>query len=433
MLNKLIFNRGVDLPKNKYYTKDLRIEEIEPPKILYFPMSMHIGNPANVVVKIGDKVKMGSLLGEIDGNISASVHSSVSGKVIDIVEKDSFRGNTKTVVIENDFKDEQIHLDPLPKNIDIDAFKKRIQDAGITGKGGAGFPTHVKYNMEKHDAEYLLINGAECEPYSTTDHRVMIEYSEQLIEISKLISEIYHIDSVYFAVENHADDAKKALEKAMKSLKAENITVYELSNKYPAGHSDLQIEEVLGIEKKDHQRTGDIGVLQSNVSTLKAIYDAVIGNETFHKRVITVSGPVIKNPKNLLVPIGTSTKYIVDYCGGLKTEDVKMINGGPMMGRAFKNLDNPINKDTTSLLFLPTIKTSQESPCIRCAKCVNQCPMNLQPILISNAYRNREYGLGDELKADACINCGVCTYVCPAKIDLLKDIKAIRKEMKEAK
>lgn len=250
MLNKLIFNRGVDLPKNKYYTKDLQIEEIKTPEILYFPMSMHIGTPANVVVKIGDWVKMGSLLGEIDGNISASVHSSISGKVIDIIDRDSFRGNTKTVVIENDFKDEQVHLEPLPKKIDIDAFKKRIQDAGITGKGGAGFPTHVKYSMEKHEAEYLLINGAECEPYSTTNHRVMIEYADQLIKISKLISEIYHIDRVYFAIENHADDAKKSLEKAIKVSNVKNITVYELPNKYPAGHADLQIEEVLGIEKK---------------------------------------------------------------------------------------------------------------------------------------------------------------------------------------
>lgn len=432
-MDKLIFNRGVDLPKNKYYTKDSKIEEIKPPKVLYFPMSMHIGKPADVVVEVGDKVKMGSLLGKIDGNISASLHSSVSGTVIDILERDSFRGKSKTVVIENDFKDEQIHLDSLPEKLDIDSFKKRIKDAGITGKGGAGFPTHVKYNMKKHDAEYLLINGAECEPYSTTHHRVMVEYSDSLIEIAKLIGEIYHIDEIYFAVEDHDEDAKKSLENSIEKFNAKNIKVYSLSNKYPAGHADLQIEEVLGIEKKDHQRSGDIGVLQSNVSTLKAIFDAVLGNETFHKRVITVSGPVIKNPKNLMVPIGTTVEYIVEYCGGLKTNNVKMINGGPMMGRAFKNIENPVHKDTTSLLFLPSVKTSEESPCIRCAKCVNQCPMNLQPILISNAYRNRNFDLGHELKADACINCGVCTYVCPAKIDLLADIKNIRKEMENAK
>ena len=433
-MEKYIFNRGAKIPKNKFYTKDISIEKLPAPKNLYFPMSMHIGKPAEVVVEIGDEVEIGTLLGKIDGMISANVHSSVSGKVVDIIEKDTLRGDASVVVIENDFKYKHIKLDAMASDFGIDEFVERIESAGITGKGGAGFPTHVKYNMEKHDAKYLLINGAECEPYSTTDHRVMVEYADKLIKAAKIISDIYSINETYFAVENHANEAKESLEKAITNAGVENFYVYTLDSIYPAGHADLQIEEVLGIEKKDHQRAGDIGVLQSNVSTLQAIYDAVVENKTFYKRIITVSGTQINNPKNLEVPMGTEIQYIIDHCGGLKedAESIKMINGGPMMGKPFDDTSKPVNKETTSLLFLSKPTTEKESPCIRCARCVNQCPMNLQPILISNAYRNREYELGKELKSDACINCGICTYACPSKIDLLADIKALNEKLKEA-
>lgn len=354
---------------------------------------------------------------------------------MDIIEADSFRGKSKTVLVKNDFKDEQETLPSFSENISIDALVQRIADAGITGKGGAGFPTHVKYSLEKKDTEYLVINGAECEPYLTTDHRVMIEYADELIEIAEFIGDLYAVSEIIFALENHDETAKNSLNKSIKKSNYQNIKVHELPLKYPAGHSDLQIKEVLGIEKDYDQISGDVGVLQSNVSTLKAIYDAVMKNETFHKRIITVSGPLVKEQKNIMVPIGTTVQYIIDHCGGLKDakENIRMINGGPMMGRPFENTDIPINKETNGLLFLPLSDKPEESPCIRCAKCVNQCPVGLQPVLLHKANRQKQYELGNELKANSCISCGVCTYVCPAKIDLLGDIQEFREEMSKVK
>ncbi|MBP2027102.1 electron transport complex protein RnfC [Acetoanaerobium pronyense] len=423
--------KGAKIPNHKELTKDLKVEVLEPPKYLYYPMAMHIGKPSRPAVRVGDKVKIGTLLGEIEEGLSANIHSSVSGQVVSIGEDEAFRGKGKSIVVENDFMDEKKKLEPLSETITPEEFAKRLEEAGITGKGGAGFPAHIKYDMEKHETEYLVINGAECEPYSTTDHRAMVEYADEIIEITSLIMKIYHIDESYIAIEDNMKESKEALDKAIIKKDAKNIKVHELPAVYPQGHSALQIEQVLGIEIKEGERSGDVGVLQSNVSTIKAIYDAVFKDDPLYKRIITVTGPMIKNPKNLMVRIGTKVEDIVEKCGGFNEGERLNISGGPMMGKSFDDLSLPVDKDTTTLLFLKKHLIEEEKPCIRCAKCILHCPVSIQPIRISNAYREREYHLGKPLKSESCINCGTCSYICPSKINLLDDIQKLNKELEE--
>jgi electron transport complex protein RnfC len=426
-----IRTKGAKIPAHKEMTKDLMVENLQPPEYLYYPMAMHIGKPAKPSVAVGDRVKIGTCLGEIEGGISSNIHASVSGKVIAIDDKESFRGRCDAIVIENDYKDEILKLEPLEGNISPETFKKRLEDAGVTGKGGAGFPAHVKYDMTRHESKYLLINGAECEPYSTVDHRCMVEFSDEIIEITALIMAIYQVNKAYIAVEDHMEESLDALNRAIEKSGNENIIIYKLPSLYPQGHSGLQIEQVLGIEISDGERSGDVGVLQSNVSTIKAIYDAVIKNTPFYKRIITVTGPMIKNPKNLMVRIGTSVENLISACGGLKDEEAILINGGPMMGKYFEDKKFSVEKDTTTILFLKNQAKKKEGPCIRCARCINQCPVSLQPILISNAYRNRAYEQGYSLKSQTCINCGTCSYICPSKINLLEDIQNFNKALED--
>ena len=428
---KNITTKGVRIPDHKESTRDMKVESGAEPKLLYYPMAMHIGKPAKPVVKVGDRVKIGTLLGESEGGLSANIHSSVSGRVVSVGDEEGFRGESEAIVVENDFNDEKEKLDDLGEDLTIEQFTNRLEEAGITGKGGAGFPAHIKYDMEKHKARYLLINGAECEPYSTADHRCMVEYADEIVKITRLIMRIYNIDEAHIAVEDDMNESREVLKKAVTDSGSDNIKIYQLPSVYPQGHAGLQIDQVLGIEVKEGQRTGDVGVLQSNVSTIKAIYDAVIKNETFHKRIITVTGPMIKSPKNLMVRVGTTVEHLVSECGGFHDGERININGGPMMGKSFDDLGLPADKDTTTLLFLEKHPQEEERPCIRCARCIDHCPVSLQPILISSAYRNREYHMGIPLKSESCISCGTCSYICPSKINLLDDILKLNKELEE--
>lgn len=422
---------GTKVPKNKELTKNLRTLETTGAKLLYFPMDMHIGSPAKVEVEVGDLVRIGSLLGSSDKGISTNIHSSVSGKVVAIENRQVFRGESLCVVVENDFKDDCQTMESIVEHLGSKEFSNRIQQAGITGKGGAGFPTAIKYNKEHKDVEYLLVNGSECEPYSTADYRCMIEYSDEIIQIIQEIVRIYRIDETYIAVEDHMEEAIENLQASIEKYKDEHIQIYKLPSHYPQGHAGLQIREVLGIEIMEGQRSGDIGILQSNVSTIKAIYDAVFLNKPFINRIITVTGPMIKEPNNLMVRIGTPVDHLIRECGGLVDGQVDMINGGPMMGQLFYNTHIPADKDTTTLLFLEKQIIKEETECIRCARCIDYCPVDLQPIVISNTYREGDYGKAPALRSESCIACGTCTFICPASIPLLENIQALNKKWKE--
>lgn len=428
-------HNGIDIPKNKERSKDKKIQVIESPRFLYFPMAMHIGAPAQPVVDIGDRVKIGSLIGEKDGPISANIHSSVSGHVIGIVERPSFRGQIQTIVIENDYKDERVALEPLDETSTIDDLVKRLEDCGITGKGGAGFPTSVKFQEDKDTMDYLLVNGAECEPYSTTDHRIMVEYADQLVEAMVFIKNLYEIDQSYIGVEGHMKEPIDLLRKAAEDKGLDHLHIYELPSAYPQGHSGLQVREILGIEIEEDERTGDVGVLQMNVSTLKAIYDSIFEGRPFTSRVVTVTGPFTKEPKNLMVPIGTSVSYLLQETGLIvdyPDDDLRLISGGPMMGSAFSNLIIPVDKDTTTILAMKALEDQPQGPCIRCARCIDVCPVNLEPVLISEAYDHKETYMAGPLKSQSCISCGSCTYICPARIPLLDNIQSLNADWEEA-
>ncbi|WP_409229303.1 electron transport complex subunit RsxC [Gudongella sp. SC589] len=432
-----IFDRwkrgGLQIPKKKEATRNQKTIEATAPRLLYFPMAMHIGSPAKVEVQVGERVKVGTLLGSRDKGISTDIHSSVSGRVVAIENRRVFRGESLCVVVENDFLDECETLKSIVDHLESEEFSQRIQAAGITGKGGAGFPTAIKYNKEHKDVEYLVVNGSECEPYSTSDYRCMVEYSDEIVRIIQAIGRIYRIDDTYIALEDHMEEAIKNLQESIDKAGAEHIRLHILPSQYPQGHAGLQIREVLGIEIMEGQRSGDIGVLQSNVSTIKAIHDAVFLNRPLVKRIITVTGEMIREPKNLMVRIGTPVSHLIEECGGLLEGEVDMINGGPMMGRLFEDTDIPVDKDTTTLLFLQREPERIESECIRCARCIDNCPVDLQPIVISNSYREGAYDKAPALRSESCISCGTCTFVCPANIPLLADIQALNSKWKELK
>lgn len=433
-LLKRLKTRGAKIPSNKERTDYKSIKLLKSPKFLYYPMEMHIGAPAEVKVKPGDYVKCGSLLGEMEGPVSAKIHSSVSGKVVEIKEDyPSFRGETKTIVVENDGKYEEELLDQLAEELTPKIINKRILEAGITGKGGAGFPAHIKYASDDQGLNFLMVNAAECEPYSTTDHRVVIEFASEIIQMIDTLHKAYNLKSSIIAIEDNQMQAIEVLKRVKAQNGADYIKIAKLPTIYPQGHGGLQIKTLLDLEVAEHENSDDVGVLQSNVSTIKAIYDAVFENRPFTHRVVTITGPKINNADNFMIPIGTTVEYIIEKSGGLKDDHVKMIDGGPMMGVPFDDVRIPIAKDTTTLLFFPPDEEIERGDCIRCSRCVESCPVALQPILISNAWERNRLDLAKDLQAEVCIQCGLCTYICPAKIPLLANIKEAIEAIEEEK
>lgn len=421
---------GIHIPKEKEQTKTKEIIQAKVPEQVRIPMGMHIGAPAKPTVSVGDTVNIGTRIGEMDEGISTNIHATVSGKVLAIEKQETFRGEQVCIVIENDQKYTEETLPDITKTMDAENFSARLEDAGITGKGGAGFPTAVKYKLDAKEVGYLVVNGAECEPYATTDYRIMMEYAPEIVQMMHTLDDIYGLKASYIAVEDHMDDVVRALQTAIRDSGYTDIEVAILPSTYPQGHAGLQIREVLGIELETGQRSGDIGVLQSNVSTIKAMYDAIFMGKPFTKRVVTVTGPKVEQPQNLKVPFGVSVEALLTQCGA-KTDDATLINGGPMMGKAFTNTAIPVDKDTTAILVLPERELPERTPCIRCAKCIDHCPVNLQPIAISNAFENGDYDLAKALKSEICIQCGTCTYVCPARIPLLENIQKMNDKWEE--
>ena len=425
--------RGVPVPEKKELTAHKPIVDGPESSKLVFPMSMHIGAPAEIVVGVGDLVEVGTLIGDAKKTISANIHSSISGKVRAIEERQSFQGKSKCVIIENDGKYTEKRFDPLDETISIDTFLKRLSDAGITGKGGAGFPTHVKLSPTEKGHKYILVNGAECEPYSTADQRVMIEHTSDILRTMNFLHQLFEIEKTIIAIEDNKPDAIQCFEEEIKKQGLDHINLHKVESRYPQGDQGVLLKAVLNIEVPEEDNANDVGLISSNVSTFKAIHDAVFEGESLTSRVITITGPVIRNPQNIRARIGTPVQDLVDACDGFSGEVHRMVSGGPMMGEPFSDMSIPVAKDTTTLLFLPPDPEMEltERPCIRCAKCIDACPVYLQPILISNAYREERWDLCKVLKAETCINCGCCTYICPSKIPLLEDIKKAVSRLEE--
>lgn len=424
---KHTFLGGIHPPENKSATKNKAIVSLGAPELLYFPLSQHIGAPLEPVVKIGDSILAMQKIADTQSFMSAPLHSSVSGKVRDIgFYLNHTNQKVPTIVIENDgqFKmSEPLHN----KNIDDltpDEMRKIIREAGIVGMGGAGFPTHVKLTPpDDKKITDLIINAAECEPYLTSDRRIIMEMADDVIGGICAVMRLLNLNTCYIGIEDNAPEAIELLEKKAKGT---GIKVVVLKKKYPQGSEKQIINAITKKRVPMGKLPLDVGCVVVNVGTTAEIYRALSRGIALHKRIVTVSGDAIANPSNVSAYIGTPFKYLTDACGGFLSEPHKIIMGGPMMGIAGISLDVPVVKGTSGLLIFGEKHTQKyaEQSCIRCGKCVSVCPMNLLPTTLDMYSR-----LGDTetlIKNNImnCMECGSCTYVCPSKRYLVQSIRS---------
>lgn len=393
-----------------------------------FPVSMHIGAPAKPIVEVGQIVKKGQKIAEAEGKISANIHSSISGEVIAIEKRPTLNGSADCIVIKNDYK-ETVEEDEALNQL---SFIEKISAAGIVGMGGATFPTNVKFEPPKQNRiDTLILNGSECEPYITADTRAMIEFSEEIMEGVRLIlDEMPSIKNVYIGIESHSREAIIQMKSA--SEKMDNVHVRTLKTQYPQGAEKVLIKNLTGREVPSSKLPAEVGCLVLNVVTVRAIYNAIVHKLPSIERIVTVSGNGINDPKNLLVKIGTPVKALLEACHFDEDNTQKILNGGPMMGKTMTDLNVPITKGTNGLLALVSddLKEQEQTACIMCSECLNVCPVNLQPILISETAVKGLFDYSSQLGAMDCIECGNCTYICPAKIPLLENIRHAKTNIK---
>lgn len=422
--------------ENKDRTRKLPIVDATVPKVLIFPVSMHIGAPAKPIVEVGDKVKVGQMIAEAGGFISANIYSSVSGEVIAVEKRPSTGGDIDSVIIKNDFeytKDEPIVEPGRSMDMTDDEIIETVRKAGIVGMGGATFPTAVKLSPPPGmTIDTLIINGAECEPYSTSDNRVMIEYSDEIVSGINVIRKLFpKLKKVYIGIEDNKPNALKAMEEATKNYR--DVIVQPLKTMYPQGSEKNLIQTMTGREVPPGGLPAEVRCVVMNTSTLRACYRACEYGEPLTERIVSVSGTPIKEPKNLLVKIGTPMDSLIEDCGGFSEVPGKVLSGGPMMGKPVSDLGISIIKGTTAITVLTPAEADEgeEKDCIMCSECLNVCPVSLQPILISDAFDRGNLQKAKELGAMDCIECGNCSFICPSKIPLLDNIRAAKAAIKE--
>ncbi|MBP2024734.1 electron transport complex subunit RsxC [Peptoniphilus stercorisuis] len=427
---------GVHMDEHKTLTEHVPIEVMPAPSVVYIPMSQHIGAPCNPTVAVGDQVKVGQVVGNSDAYISAAIHSSVSGTVKAVEKMYTADGRyCDCVIIESDGKDEAVEPVALKnyKDASMDEIKAFVKEKGIVGMGGAGFPLHAKLWNEEPVLDECILNGAECEPFLTCDHRIMLEKTEEILEGLEIFANFYNKEVSYMAIEENKPDAISKMEEAIsKNPKWSNLKVVGCQTKYPQGDSKRLSEAVVNRIVPQNGVTNDVGVFLTNVGTTLAFYEALIEGKPSYERVITVSGAGITTPKNILVRIGTSVKDIIDFCGGIKDNAIDIVCGGPMTGKSVFELVSPITKTTSGILVLTNeeINPGEESPCIRCSRCIDHCPANINPTDINAAILKGEVDLCGELHADQCMACGICSFVCPANRHLTSSIALAKRELR---
>ena len=434
-LKGLTFKGGASVPGFKELTEKKPIEKAIEPEFVKIPLHQHIGAPCEALVEVGDYVKVGQKIGGSDAFVSAYVYSSVSGTVKEITREATPNSiNVRCVIIESD-KLNTMHESVKPNKYLEDLSSKDIvniiREAGVVGLGGAGFPTHVKLSPpEDKKIDTVILNGAECEPYLTGDHRLMVEETDKIIFGLRAVMKSVDVDNGIIGIEKNKPDAIEALHKAAKPFS--NIKVVPLEVKYPQGDEKRLIDATLGREVPSGGLPMDVGTVVVNVSTSRAICEAILEGKPLYERVVTVTGNGIKNPKNLLVKIGTPFSEIIDQCGGY-TEDSpgKVIMGGPMMGVSQYNLDVPSIKTTGGILVLTKeeVKPEKVNQCIKCGKCLDVCPVKLQPLYISSHCLKGNYERAEEYRALDCVECGSCSYICPAKRPLVESIRVAKREI----
>lgn len=420
---------GVHPAENKFSAQKA-IEVLALPKTVFIPFGQHIGAPAEPVVQKGDQVKVGQLLAKSAGFVSANIHSSVSGVVKKIDAGPDTSGYPKKGVyidVDGDIWDETIDRSEgliTECLLDSTAILAKIQEAGIVGLGGATFPTHVKLMPPKGmTAEILLINGVECEPYLTADHRMMLEHGEELIVGTGILMKALNVTKAAIGIENNKPDAIEKMSALVAGNK--NITVVPLKVKYPQGGEKQLIKAVTGREISSGALPISVGAVVTNIATTFAVYEAVQKNKPLFERVVTVTGKDVKNPANYKVRIGTSVSELIEAVGGLPENCGKIINGGPMMGKAFANPEIPVTKGTSGILLMPEkeSKRGEINPCIRCSRCVSVCPMGLEPYFLMTVSEKQIWDRAESEKIMDCIECGSCSYTCPANRPLLDYIR----------
>jgi electron transport complex protein RnfC len=435
MADAATFERGIHPNDAKGLTEHHQIIQANLPQRVVIPLSQHIGAPTKPEVTIGDEVKKGQLIGSPTSFVSAPVHSSISGKVIAISDFPQPSGRmVPSVVIESDGKDEGIPFTDNPDYLalDVDEIKDRIKNAGIVGLGGAAFPTSVKLSPPKEKpVDTVILNGAECEPYLTADHRLMVERSQDIVNGLKLIMKALGVTDGYIGIENNKPDAIKAMVES--ASEDPNIKVLSLKVKYPQGAEKMLIKAVKGREVPSKGLPMDVGVVVQNVGTALAIYEAVRYNKPLIERVVTVTGKGVKEHKNFMVRIGTLISELIEQCGGLTEDAAKVISGGPMMGFAQWSLDVPVVKGTSGILVLTKnecISSDEYSPCIRCGSCIDICPMGLNPSILSILSEKGRYEETKDYNIFDCFECGSCAYVCPSNRPMVQFMRLAKSQVK---
>jgi len=420
----------VRLVENKHYSEHMAIEKLPLPGRVYLPLIQHLGKVCSPEVKVGDMVSLGQKIAGANTNIYAPIHASISGKVTAITDwPHPVLGRAKAIIIEGNGLDNDSAFS-IRSQKDIDRLtpqdlRQIVLDAGIVGMGGASFPTHIKLNPPK-PTDTLIVNGAECEPYLTSDARLM---SERAVEISlgiALVTRCLGANKVYIGIEDNKPEAIKVFSGIS------GIKVKVLKSDYPQGGEKQLIQNILGKEVPRGKLPFDVGVVVQNVATIYAIYEAVYKGKPLIERIVAVTGSCLENPKNLLTRLGTPIRDLIEFCGPLKEEPLKIIIGGPMMGIAQYKQDVPIIKASGGVLLMnkKEAKILEEDPCIRCAACVRSCPMGLMPCQINLASEKASWELTKEYGAADCIECGICNYVCPSNRRLLQTIKRAKLEAK---
>lgn len=427
-MKSLTFKQGIHPEYNKDLTKDKPLKNAKRPEEVIIPLKQHIGAPLKALVKKGDEVDMGQKIADGDSFVCAPIHASVSGKVKEIRKVTDPGGNTVDAAVieaaEEDTLNSELDKHESLDEVEAGEIRNIIREAGIVGMGGAMFPTHVKVSIpDDKNAEYVILNGAECEPYLTVDHRVMVERPKSIVFGLKALMKASKAPKGIIGIETNKPEAIESMQDAVKD--EDNIEVQPVETKYPQGGEKMLIEAILGREVPSGGLPLDVGVVVNNTSTAAAVADAIRDGKPLYERSISVTGRGINNPQNLIYRIGTKIGDLVEEAGGLKENAAKVITGGPMMGAAQKSLDVPGVKGTSGILVLidSEVEDYEPSPCINCAKCVDACPMFLMPTQLVNYQKNDMVEEMEEWQILNCIECGSCSYVCPAKIPLVHHLR----------
>ena len=419
---------GVHPPEQKLSSGN-PIEVLPPPESVVIPVSQHLGVPASVLVARGDEVKVGQPIASSSGFVSTNIHSSVSGKVLKVdhfMDSSGYRRTAVQIEVEGDHWVDTIdRSDDLVRNTVLSAedIRKKILEAGIVGLGGATFPSHVKLTVPSgKKAEYLIINGVECEPYLTADHALMLERPEELFSGIQVMMKGLGVEKAIMGIENNKPDA---IERMKQITQGSRVRVQGLKVKYPQGGEKQLVQALLKREVPSGGLPIDVGVVVFNVGTVFSVYEAVMKNKPLIERLVTVTGKSLEKPSNFQVRLGTPVSYLIEKAGGLPSHTAKVINGGPMMGKALASLDVPVVKGTSGILLLdePEARRKEVLPCIRCTKCLKVCPMGLEPYLLMTLSQKALFERMEEEKVMDCIECGSCSYTCPSSRPLLDYIR----------